>query len=116
MTVASSRRPGLLTAGAVAISVTLWASAFVGIRAAGAQFAAGPLALGRLLIGCLVLGAFALARGEPRPRRRELPLIAVCGLLWFGLYNVALNAAEQRVDAGTAAMLVNVGPILVAVL
>ena len=38
------------------------------------------------------------------------------GLLWFGVYNVALNAAEQRVDAGTAAMLVNVGPILIALL
>ncbi len=116
MTVASSRRPDLLTAAAVAISVTLWASAFVGIRSAGAQFGAGPLALGRLLVGCVVLGALTLARGEPRPGRRELPLIAVCGLLWFGLYNLALNAAEQRVDAGTAAMLVNVGPILVALL
>ena len=47
--VASFRRPGLATAVAVAVSVTLWASAFVGIRAAGAHFAAGPLALGRLL-------------------------------------------------------------------
>jgi len=42
--------------------------------------------------------------------------IVVCGILWFGLYNVALNAAEKRVDAGTAAMLVNVGPILIAIL
>ena len=41
-------------------------------------------------------------------------LLVVCGVLWFGAYNVALNAAEQRVDAGTAAMLVNVGPILIA--
>ena len=40
----------------------------------------------------------------------------VVGVLWFGAYNVALNAAEQRLDAGTAAMLVNVGPILIAVL
>jgi drug/metabolite transporter (DMT)-like permease len=39
-----------------------------------------------------------------------------CGLLWFGVYNVALNAAEQRVDAGTAAMLVNIGPVLIIVL
>jgi drug/metabolite transporter (DMT)-like permease len=37
-------------------------------------------------------------------------------VLWFGAYNVALNEAEQRVDAGTAAMLVNVGPILIALL
>ncbi|BCJ35828.1 hypothetical protein Athai_33310 [Actinocatenispora thailandica] len=42
--------------------------------------------------------------------------MVVCGLAWFGMYNVALNAAERRVDAGTAAMLVNVGPILLAVL
>ena len=40
----------------------------------------------------------------------------VCGVLWFGIYNVALNEAERRVDAGTAAMLVNVGPILIALL
>jgi drug/metabolite transporter (DMT)-like permease len=42
--------------------------------------------------------------------------LLVCGLLWFGAYNVALNSAERRVDAGTAAMLVNVGPIVIAVL
>jgi drug/metabolite transporter (DMT)-like permease len=110
------RRASLVTATAVVVTLTLWASAFVGIRAAGAHFAAGPLALGRLLLGCLVLGLITLARREPFPARRQLPLIFVCGLLWFGLYNIALNAGEQRVDAGTAAMLVNVGPILVAVL
>ena len=113
MTAVKSRPAGLVTAAAVAVTVTLWASAFVGIRAAGTHFAAGPLALGRLLVGCLVLGVLALARREPLPQRRDVPLICVCGLLWFGLYNVALNAAEQRVDAGTAAMLVNVGPIRV---
>jgi drug/metabolite transporter (DMT)-like permease len=43
-------------------------------------------------------------------------MLALCGVLWFGVYNVALNEAERRVDAGTAAMLVNVGPILLAVL
>ncbi|MCW2996296.1 MAG: family transporter, partial [Conexibacter sp.] len=32
------------------------------------------------------------------------------------IYNVALNEAERHVDAGTAAMLVNVGPVLIAVL
>ena len=37
-------------------------------------------------------------------------------MLWFGVYNVALNAAERRIDAGTAAMLVQIGPIIVALL
>ena len=36
-------------------------------------------------------------------------------MLWFAGYTVALNAAERHLDAGTAAMLVNVAPILVAV-
>jgi drug/metabolite transporter (DMT)-like permease len=39
----------------------------------------------------------------------------LCGALWFGFYNVVLNAAERLVDAGTAAMLVGVGPVLIAV-
>ena len=38
----------------------------------------------------------------------------MCGAIWFGLYNVVLNAAERLVDAGTAAMLVGVGPVLIA--
>jgi drug/metabolite transporter (DMT)-like permease len=38
------------------------------------------------------------------------------GSWWFGIYSVALNEAERRIDAGTAAMLVNVGPILIALL
>jgi drug/metabolite transporter (DMT)-like permease len=102
---------------AVAITLTAWASAFVAIRAVRGTFGAGPLALGRLLIGSLALGLLLLAgRAWVPPTRREWSLIVVCGLAWFALYNVALNAAEQRVDAGTAAMLVNVGPILIALL
>jgi drug/metabolite transporter (DMT)-like permease len=102
---------------AVAITVTAWASAFVAIRGVRGSFDAGSLALGRLLIGSLALGLLLLGRRAwVRPTRREWSLIVVCGVAWFALYNVALNAAEQRVDAGTAAMLVNVGPILIALL
>ena len=101
---------------AALITVTLWASAFIGIRSAGEQLSPGALSLGRLLIGSLLLGALALRRWEALPSRSDLVRIGVCGLLWFGIYNVALNAAEQRVDAGTAAMLVNVGPVFIAVL
>jgi drug/metabolite transporter (DMT)-like permease len=100
---------------AVVVTVLAWASAFVGIRAVGAHYDAGPLALGRLAVGALALGAGLLAtRRWVAPTRREWALIALCGIAWFAVYNVALNAAEQRVDAGTTAMLVNVGPILIA--
>jgi drug/metabolite transporter (DMT)-like permease len=100
---------------AVGLTVALWASAFVAIRYADRELSPGALALGRLLVGSLALGLLVLIRREPLPGRRELPGIVVCGVLWFGLYNVSLNAAETRIDAGTAAMLVNVGPILIAI-
>ena len=101
---------------AALVTVVLWASAFVGIRAAGEDLSPGALSLGRLAVGSALLGVVVLRQGGRLPGRRELPLLLVCGVLWFGLYNLALNEAERRVDAGTAAMLVNVGPILIAIL
>jgi drug/metabolite transporter (DMT)-like permease len=109
-------RPPATVIAAAAITVFLWASAFVGIRSAGHHFGPGELALGRLVIGALALGLLMVLRREPLPPRRALPGIAVCGLLWFGAYNVALNAAERHLDAGIAALLVNVGPIFIAIL
>ena len=115
---AAARRPRghAVILGAVGLTVALWASAFVAIRYADRELSPGALALGRLLVGSLALGLLVLVRREPLPSRRSLAGIVVCGVLWFGVYNVALNAAETRIDAGTAAMLVNVGPILIAIL
>jgi len=111
-----TRRPGLVPA-AVLVTVMAWASAFVAIRALGKAFTPGARALGRLLVGAVALGTVMLARRTwVRPSGREWALVAVCGVAWFAVYNVALNAAELHVDAGTAAMLVNTGPILIALL
>ncbi|HEY7149052.1 MAG TPA: DMT family transporter [Gaiellaceae bacterium] len=113
---AAADRERLLALAAGLVTVTLWASAFVGIRSASHHFSPGALAFGRLAIASVALGLIALLRREPLPARRDLAPIAVVGVFWFGLYNIALNAGERRVDAGTASMLVNVGPIILAVL
>jgi drug/metabolite transporter (DMT)-like permease len=109
-----------LALGAALVTVFFWASAFVGIRSAGRSLSPGALSLGRLLVGAAALGILLLVRNERLPSwdavRPVAPALVLCGLLWFGAYNVALNAGERRVDAGTAAMLVNVGPILIAIL
>ena len=101
---------------AILVTVVLWASAFVAIRHVGGDVSAGPLTLGRCTVASVVLGALLLRRRAARPDAGQWGRLAVCGVLWFGVYNVALNAAEQRVDAGTAAMLINLGPVLIAVL
>ncbi|MER7054857.1 DMT family transporter [Streptomyces sp. NPDC000351] len=116
MSTTPSRRPDPLAAAAATVTVVLWASAFVSIRSAGEAYSPGALALGRLLSGALTLGVLWLLRREGLPPRPAWRGIAVSGLLWFGFYMVVLNWGEQRVDAGTAALVVNVGPILIALL
>ncbi len=119
---AFARVPGVTAGGpafalplAIAVTVLAWASAFVVIRAVGETFSPGPLALVRLLVGGAALGLFQLGRPWIRPTGREWAFLAAFGVLWFGGYNLLLNFAELTLDAGTASMLVNVGPILLAI-
>ncbi|ANY06780.1 DMT family transporter [Pseudonocardia sp. HH130630-07] len=116
----------LLPVAAAATTVVLWASAFVGIRAVGHDLSPGALALGRMLAGSLTLTVIVLAVrlrraglrsvGAGLPRGRLLGAVVLWGAGWFGVYNVALNAAERHLDAGTTSLLVNVAPVVVAVL
>lgn len=116
-TPATDTTPAWLPVTAVAITLVFWASAFVAIRHLGEDFSPGALSLGRTLVGALCLGVVALAsQGLPRPTGRQWVSLVTIGVLWFGVYNIALNAGERRVDAGTAAMLIQVSPVLVAVL
>ncbi|MEV0951396.1 DMT family transporter [Promicromonospora sp. NPDC050249] len=105
-----------LVPAAAVVTVVLWASAFIGIRAAGHDYSPGSLALGRMFVGALALTVIAGLAGRIRlPRGRTLAGVVVWGVLWFGLYNLALNTAERTLDAGTASLLVGLAPILIAV-
>ncbi len=100
---------------AVIVTLLAWASAFVVIRGVAPHVPGGALALGRLVVGTVALGAVVLVqRGWLRPTGREWVQIVVYGVAWFGAYNVALNTAEHSLDAGTTAMIVGSGPILIA--
>jgi drug/metabolite transporter (DMT)-like permease len=88
----------------------------VSIRSAGSAYSPGALALGRLATGAVVLAAISLIRRVGAPPRAAWPGILVSGVLWFGAYMVLLNWGEREVDAGTAALVVNVGPVLIALL
>lgn len=113
--VSHPERRGLVVAAAV-FTVIAWASAFVGVRHAVRDLSPGPLTLLRLGVAALVLGIAVAIRGDALPTRRDLFGIVLCGVSWFGIYNVALNAGERTIDAGTAAMIVYIGPVLIAIL
>lgn len=105
-----------LSAPALLVTVVLWSSAFVAIRATSDSFSPGPLTLGRLLVGALALAVVARPRLSAMPRGRILGLVVLYSASWFVVYNVAINAAERDLDAGTTALIVNIGPILIAIL
>ena len=104
-----------LAAAAALITVLLWACAFVVIRSVGEVLSPGAIAFARLLVGTIALALVALRYRRPIPRGRALGFVIGYGVLWFAGYTVVLNWGEQHMDAGTAALLVNIAPILVTV-
>jgi drug/metabolite transporter (DMT)-like permease len=116
MTAVAAPHRAWLPMAAVGVTLVLWSSAFVAIRYLGEDFSPGALSLGRVLVGTACLGVVALNRSFVRPTGREWVTILVIGVLWFAIYNISLNAGERRVDAGTAAMLLQVSPLLIALL
>lgn len=110
----SASRLSPLVIAAIVVTVVAWASAFVVIRWVAPHFDGGALALARMAVGTVVLGLFSIRSRWVRPTGREWLLIVVYGVAWFGAYNVALNIAEHSLDAGTTAMVVNIGPLLIA--
>ena len=117
------RLPDLAVLAAL-VTVALWSLSFIAIRSAGHSFSPGALAFGRLAVAVVALvvivGVMRRRAGSrpwipPLPRGRALALVVGYGVAWFAVYTVVLNWAEQHLDAGTAALLVNFAPILVAV-
>jgi drug/metabolite transporter (DMT)-like permease len=105
----------VLLFAAVAFTILAWASAFVVIRGVAPHVGGGALALGRLMVGAVALGILVLAqRRWVWPTRRDWGRLVLYGVGWFAAYNVALNLAEHTLDAGTTAMIVGIGPILIA--
>jgi drug/metabolite transporter (DMT)-like permease len=111
-----ARPAAWLPATAMAVTLLLWSSAFVAIRHLGHDVTPGALSLGRLLVAALALSVLLARSRRSRMTRNELLLLVLCGVAWFGVYNIALNDSERRIDAATAAMLVQVGPIIIALL
>lgn len=100
---------------AAAVTVTLWASAFVGVRALGGAYSPGALAYGRITIGAAALGAITVRRGWRMPRGAALGTTLTYGAAWFAGYTVLFNTAARHLDAGTLALVINLAPLLVAV-
>ena len=104
----------------LAVTLLLWASAFVGIRVAVEHYSPGALALIRFVIASLLLSTYMVASGRGgslrRARRSDWLGFAALGLTGVLIYHLALNAGERTVSAGAASLLVNTTPVFTVLL
>ena len=99
---------------ALGATLTLWASAFAGIRAGLHAYSPGQLAVLRFLVASLTLAIYASAAHFRCPKLRDIPALALSGIIGITFYNLALNYGETRVSAGAASLLIASTPIWTA--
>ncbi|MCU0533789.1 MAG: DMT family transporter [Hydrococcus sp. Prado102] len=100
-------QPKSLVIIAIIATVLLWASAFPAIRVALEAYTPAEVALLRYIVASAVLIVYALITRISLPSLQDLPLIALCGLIGFTLYNVMLNAGQVTVSAGIASFIIS---------
>ncbi|MEU9393696.1 DMT family transporter [Streptomyces sp. NPDC048324] len=96
---------------ALAGTVVLWASAFPAIRVGVDGLGLAALSFLRLAVAALALLVIAPFAGVRLPRKRDLPLICLCGLSGMTAYQILLNWGEIHVEAGTASLLIAIAPV-----
>lgn len=110
-----STHPALPWLAALAVML-MWASSFIVIRVGGADLSPGAMSLLRIGSASVALTPLLVAGRVHLPRTPRMRLAVIAwGVAWFAAYTIVLNAAELMIDAATAAMLVNVAPLIVAV-
>lgn len=114
--IAAPSRPDTLTLAVVVITILGWASAFPAIRLGLTGF--GPLELGAIRFGlAAVPAAVFLAVTRPTlPQWRDAWRFVFGGVVFVALYTVLLNLGQRTVPAAAASFIININPILTAML
>ncbi len=101
---------------AVAVTIFMWAASYPAIALALTGFTPVGLAAVRYLVAAIALVAVALVARPGLPERRDMVRVVGAGALGITFYNLLLNAGQTSVSAGTAGLLVNINPIIAALL
>lgn len=99
------------------IVVSLWASAFVGIRAGLESYSPGGLALLRFgIASVLMFFVYVFRQRETQIAFLDGIKLMSIGALGIGFYNIALNYGELSVPSGPACFIVSQSPIITTIL
>lgn len=109
-------RRGLLASLAIATTILTWASAFPLIGLALQSTSPLPLASARFAIVGVFATLWLLWRRPKLQRKGDIPVFLCCGLLGIALYNAFLNAGQVTISAGATSFIVNIMPVITAIL
>ena len=101
---------------AYAICAVVWGSTYFGIALGITAFNPFGMVATRYVIAAAVAFALSRALGEELPRRRDLPHLALVGVLLLGVSNALITWAEARVPSGVTAILCSMTPLLYGLL
>lgn len=98
---------------ALGVAITLWSSAFVGIRMALNSYSPGGLALFRFLVASICMGIlYACLKKRDKFSLKDCAYLILVGAVGLGGYNVFLNIGEISVSAGIASFIISQSPLI----
>jgi drug/metabolite transporter (DMT)-like permease len=111
------RKSPIILWGALSTTITLWASAFVGIRLALQAYSPGEVAFLRYFVASIAMLVFYLYLPQrQKVSLRELPALFIMGVMGIGIYNVALNYGEITVSAGISSFIIGLMPVVTMIM
>lgn len=111
-------RPAMDITAALAVFITVvgWASSFPAIRVGLQVIEPVELASLRFTIAAVPAAIFLAVMRPALPKPNEWWRFGVGGVVFIALYSVMLNIGEQTVSAGAASFIINVAPVMVAMM
>lgn len=98
-------------------AVTLWASAFAGIRAGLEGYTPGALALLRFLIASICIAIMHVNVPKKIPiTSRDKVLLLFTGMLGLGIYSLMLNYGEIEIPSGVASFIISLSPLVTLII
>ncbi len=110
------KRYGLGTMVSVGVTVLIWSTTFAALVAALRHFSPQHLLFLRWTLTAVLFLAFAAATRMRLPERRDLPSIALAGVLGFAAYQMLLVNGQMGVSATMAGFLVNMSPVFTTII
>ncbi|MCP4024026.1 MAG: EamA family transporter [Desulfobacteraceae bacterium] len=93
------------------LTMLFWASAFVGIRYAVAEYNPFELALFRYMVASMTLFIVAIFKKIRLPNIKDLSRFFVTGIIGISVYNILVNYGELTTTASEACFIVNMAPL-----